>query len=621
MKKALFSLAAIFIVAITFAQTQPPTASPQTICIGTSATLTAASPQVGVTFSWWDAPTAGNQLSTGATFVTAPLSVGTVFYVQAELNGIASARTSVQTTVANVPTVGASMDTIYACSGDVVAMSATIKHNVGQITWYDAASGGNLLASGMTYTLPSIPLGATSFFAQTSIGNCVNPIRAEVVVINVDGVITPTVNTTSFSVCYNQSVTLTGSSNVPGFEVQWWTDSVGGTLIGIGSSVTFNPQTSMVVYADIELNSIACDDEGRVPVDITVYQQLLSPNNRICADLSPNSVTFTWDPVAGATGYEVSLDGGATWIAANTPPTSHIVSGLAQNTQQMLRVRALDGTNGCPPGKESGDKTCATIDCGPLNISVPPTYDVCSGGHVTVVLSGYFPSIHRVIVNGQVMNKSSFTFTPSSDSTISFTIFNYLYPECDSTTVSTTVNVYDLPSASPTATAQDSAYPGSSVDTYLFEANSSGNVVSWTWDFGDGSGASTENAMHTYSNAGFYNVTLTVTTSDGCTATFSLNAVVEVFEVPEIFMPNSFTPNGDNNNDVLYVYGEYVELQEFIIFNQYGDEVFRTSDISEGWDGTWKGVQQPGGVYIFQASLTDALENVYQEQGTVTLIR
>lgn len=621
MKKALLSIGVLFLGILAQGQTLPPTSNSQTVCVGSSAVLTASSTQPGATFTWWDQATSGTLLGSGATYTTPPLSSGTVFYVQAEIGGVPSLRTSVSTSVANNPTVGTTQDTIYACSGDPVAVSATIKQNIGQVSWYDAASGGTLLATGNTYTLPSIAPGTTSYFAEAAIGNCVNPVRTEAVVINVDGQITPTISPTSFSVCFGQSVTLTGTSNVPGFEVEWYTDPVGGTLIGTGSPLVFTPPTTMTVYAQIELNNIACDNEARVPVDITVFQQLLSPANLRCTGSTPSSVSFAWDPVPGATGYEVSLDGGATWIPANQPPTSHVVSGLPENTQQTLRVRALDGTNGCPPGKETADKTCVTLDCGPLNVSVQPLYETCVGGEVTVFINGMISGIHVVNVNGAVTSESEFTFTPTADTTLNFIVFNSNYPECDSAALTSTVQVYEVPSANPTATAQDSAFPGASVNTYLFEANSGSNVSSWNWDFGDGANATTENATHEYSDPGSYTVTLTVTTDDGCTATFTLTATVEVFEVPEIFIPNSFTPNGDMNNDVLYIFGEFVELQQFIIFNQYGDAVFKTSDISEGWDGTWKGKAQPGGVYVYSAVLTDSVGNTYQEQGTITLIR
>jgi gliding motility-associated-like protein len=601
------------------AQTLPPTAQDQIVCINSSATLVASSSQAGATFTWWDAPTSGNLLGSGASFTTPLLSTGSVYYVQAELNGVSSQRTSVATSVVNIPTVGVSMDTIYGCSGESVALSGTIKQNIGQFQWYDAATGGNLIFSGNPYVLP-VPSGTTQYYVQGNVGNCVNPNRAVVTVINVDAVITPTITTTSYNTCFGQPVTLTGTSNVPGYEVQWWTSAVGGSLIGVGSSVTFTPQNSQTVYADIELRNTVCQNTPRVPIQITVTQQLLSATNLSCSNTTPTSITFSWSPVAGATGYEVSSDAGVTWVAANAPPTSHTLTGLSQGTSYTLRVRALDGTTGCPPGKETQDKTCTTVDCGSINASIDPNYFLCQGESVTLVISGMISGVHQVIFNGQTTDQNQFEVSPNADTTYSFVVFNALYPSCDSAFLSTDVDVLSNPEASPTATAQDSAVPGATVNTYLFESNST-NVATWNWDFGDGSNATTENATHEYMNPGSYTVVLTITSPDGCTRSYTLQADVEVFEVPEIFVPNSFSPNGDNNNDVFFIYGEYVVLENLRIFNQYGDVVFETSDITQGWDGSWKGVDQPSGVYVYTARLRDALDNIYDRQGTLTLIR
>ncbi len=602
-----------------FAQTLPPTAQDQTVCINSSAILVAASSQAGATFTWWDAPSAGNLLGSGASFTTPILSTGAVFYVQAELNGVPSLRTSVATSVANIPTIGVSVDTIYGCSGETAALSGTIKQNIGQFQWFDAATGGNLLFTGNPYILP-VPSGTTQYYVQGSIGNCVNPNRAVVTVINVDAVITPTIATTSYNSCFGQSVNLTGTSNVPGYDVQWWTSPVGGSLIGVGSSVTFTPQNSQTVYADIELRNTVCQNTPRVPVQITVTQQLLSATNLACANVTPTSITFSWNPVPGAAGYEVSSDAGASWVAANAPPTSHTLTGLTQGTSHTLRVRALDGTSGCPPGKETQDKTCTTINCGTIGATIDPNYTLCEGESVTLVINGLISGVHQVIFNGQTTSQNQFEVSPNSDTTYNFTVYNSLYPSCDTALLSTNVDVLSNPMASPTAIAQDSAVPGATVNTYLFESNST-NVSTWNWEFGDGSNATTENATHEYMNPGSYTVTLTVTSPDGCSRTYTLQANVEVFEVPEIFVPNSFSPNGDNNNDVFFVYGEYVVLESLRIFNQYGDIVFETSDITQGWDGTWKGVAQPSGVYVYTARLRDALDNIYDRQGTLTLIR
>ena len=87
-----------------------------------------------------------------------------------------------------------------------------------------------------------------------------------------------------------------------------------------------------------------------------------------------------------------------------------------------------------------------------------------------------------------------------------------------------------------------------------------------------------------------------------------------------VFIPNSFSPNGDGKNDVFKIYSNLVAGMEMKIFNQWGELVFSTSSLSDGWNGTYKGKAQPAGVYIFaiRVKLTDGTEAV--RKGAVNLL-
>ncbi|MEP7256188.1 MAG: gliding motility-associated C-terminal domain-containing protein [Ferruginibacter sp.] len=89
-----------------------------------------------------------------------------------------------------------------------------------------------------------------------------------------------------------------------------------------------------------------------------------------------------------------------------------------------------------------------------------------------------------------------------------------------------------------------------------------------------------------------------------------------------IYVPNSFTPNGDTKNDKLraLVFGNLVKF-EFSIYNRYGQLVFQSKDINEGWDGTIRGVKQNPGTYVWvcRYEFIERFENI--ETGTSILIR
>ena len=103
----------------------------------------------------------------------------------------------------------------------------------------------------------------------------------------------------------------------------------------------------------------------------------------------------------------------------------------------------------------------------------------------------------------------------------------------------------------------------------------------------------------------------------------SYNAVtIKIYDGPEIYLPNAFTPNGDGLNDIFK--GTMVGLKEFKfmkIFNRFGQEIFYTTDAQKGWDGTWKGKQQNSGVYVVIASGIDYRGLAIDKKATVILIR
>jgi len=91
----------------------------------------------------------------------------------------------------------------------------------------------------------------------------------------------------------------------------------------------------------------------------------------------------------------------------------------------------------------------------------------------------------------------------------------------------------------------------------------------------------------------------------------------------QIFIPNTFTPNGNGQNDVFRVYSNIIQSMHLMVFNQWGEKVFETNDINGGWDGTYKGKPQPVGVYVYVAYmvLSDSNNSTVTKKGTFNLVR
>jgi len=89
-----------------------------------------------------------------------------------------------------------------------------------------------------------------------------------------------------------------------------------------------------------------------------------------------------------------------------------------------------------------------------------------------------------------------------------------------------------------------------------------------------------------------------------------------------IIMPTGFTPNGDGINDVFKVkYPFPVKEFHLTVYNQWGNKVFETNKINEGWDGTYKGEPSVQSSYVWIISFVDKNNKAAQLKGIVTLLR
>ncbi len=160
------------------------------------------------------------------------------------------------------------------------------------------------------------------------------------------------------------------------------------------------------------------------------------------------------------------------------------------------------------------------------------------------------------------------------------------------------------------------------IDNPVIFTDLSSQAVSYTWDFGDGSGTITdENATYTYTIPGFYTVEHSVTGNLGCSDT--LIRVIEVRE-NEVFppvLPTGFSPNNDGINDVLIVRGGPFQAIDFKVYNNWGNLIFETDDPETGWDGTWKGKLMPVRDYVYTVDAVTVEGEAYSITGTVSIIK
>jgi gliding motility-associated-like protein len=110
-----------------------------------------------------------------------------------------------------------------------------------------------------------------------------------------------------------------------------------------------------------------------------------------------------------------------------------------------------------------------------------------------------------------------------------------------------------------------------------------------------------------------------VTDANGCSDSACVVVDVDI-KCGELFVPNAFSPNNDNENDILFVMGNCVTNLNFAVFDRWGEKVFESSDQANGWDGTMKGKRLDSAVFVYYLTATVDGKEV-KKHGNITLIK
>ena len=186
------------------------------------------------------------------------------------------------------------------------------------------------------------------------------------------------------------------------------------------------------------------------------------------------------------------------------------------------------------------------------------------------------------------------------------------------------ITFFDFGIADFTLSSDNSAFCGIYAinDPIQFNNISTGDIVSYNWDFGDGSPEfNGPNAPdHTYNAIGTYTISLTVEDLYGCFDTYS--ETIEITKGYEIILPNGFTPNGDGINETIRPVTICMTEIKMSIYDTWGSLIYaETSDDIYGWDGTIDGKPAENGNYIMVVTATTYNGAVIELNGPVTLIK
>jgi gliding motility-associated-like protein len=122
---------------------------------------------------------------------------------------------------------------------------------------------------------------------------------------------------------------------------------------------------------------------------------------------------------------------------------------------------------------------------------------------------------------------------------------------------------------------------------------------------------------------GYYTVRLIVTNANGCRDTSLRTALLYVAAEGRVLVPNAFSPNGDGNNETFkpVILGVLDSGYTFQIFDRWGMKLFETHDINAAWDGRVKDnlVLMDAYIWLIKGKFADG--TLFEEKGTVTLLR
>lgn len=150
--------------------------------------------------------------------------------------------------------------------------------------------------------------------------------------------------------------------------------------------------------------------------------------------------------------------------------------------------------------------------------------------------------------------------------------------------------------------------------------DSSTGATQWTWYTGDGKTGTVKDFKHIYTQLGYKRIGLLVTNNEGCSDSLFKTLFITSDEL--VYIPNSFSPNGDRLNEVFKAEGlSAVKSFYMAVYNIWGEKMFETTDPTVGWDGNYKNEPAMQGSYAYIINLVFITGKRQVEKGNVTLLR
>lgn len=372
---------------VTVSPVQPPAApvvasTGTSVCSGQATTLTISNPQATLQYNWYDAATGGNLLNTGTSYTTNPINANATYYVaSAVATGCSSTTRTTVSVTANAlpPTPAVTSANITVCQGAQTTLQVSNPQSGYTYNWSATASGGTVLFAGPSYAVNNITANVVYYVTAVNTTGC-SSASSTSVNINISTAPTaPTVATVN-AVCPGSSVTFTANSATGGITFNWYTSATGGSSIFTGNPFTTVINTDTSFYVNVT-NATGCTSATRTQASAQILRALAAPVVTVTSTTA-TSVTFGWNAVSGATGYQVTLDGGTTFISPSSGAQglTHTISNLLPNQTVSIQVKA-SGAGSCQTSPLSALTSGTSSNPLGNSIFIPNAFSPNGDGH------------------------------------------------------------------------------------------------------------------------------------------------------------------------------------------------------------------------------------------------
>ncbi|HXB41183.1 MAG TPA: gliding motility-associated C-terminal domain-containing protein [Bacteroidia bacterium] len=589
-------------------------ASTTVACAGTAINFTATPTNGGTTPVYQWQVNGSNVGSNSPNYSSTTLNNGDAVTVVLTSNNACAnpvSATSNTITVAITPTVVPTA-TITAnpgnpiCAGTTVNFTATPTNGGTTPIYQWQVNGVNTGINSANFSSSTLVNNDVVSVIVTSNASCVSPSTVTATyTIHVSVPVTPSViiNPNPASSCLGGSITFTATpTNGGGVPAYQW--QVNGVNAGTNSNTfTLSPvaagqSVSVVLTSNAGCVTSTTANSSTVTITITPPPaiNLIKGTATVCPNApdtivvtAPAGSTFTWTPSAG-----LNVTNNDTVVAVNA------VSGI-----HTYYVTAT--LNGC----SSKDSVKVTVNSS-LAATTGPTQTICLGKSANLSVNGgttWAWSPAGSLSCSACQNPVS---TPTATTTYT------VVASSGACTDILTQTVIVIPKAS--ASFNTSVITAGIPQTIGF-TNTSSNANNFFWTLGNGNTSVLQTpANQTYNAAGNYTVTLIAYGTNGCNDT--INTVISVNDTVGITVPNVFTPNGDQINDVWQPNAHGAKTFECTIFNRWGLLIYDFLSSQDKWDGhTISGEACTEGTYYYILKATDANGKAYNLKGFIQLIR